>query len=321
MKKFIIVITAVVLVAFVWFFFYSKPAVSPATTENEGQKTETKNEAPNPITTGTGRVVFAVTDAAIGLEEYSSIILSISEIRLQSAAKGWITVSEDKKQFDLLALKRSGLNALLADVTVDAGNYNQIRLSVDKITVIEKDGATSEAKLPSKDLRILGKLAVLDGKISSVLFDFLADKSLHMTGAGQRIFAPVIKLETRNNVNVAINGNLVQFSEGAVSTDTTVGMNESGAFETGTGLDPKATLDVIGDTIRLISPGDSGAGITITAKGAVDKSVGEGYLTSALSVKMVTREAKKAWLVTGLKGLDIKNIYIDAATGSVMAVE
>jgi len=52
-----------------------------------------------------GRVVFAVTDAAAGLENIDGIIVTTKEVRVQSAAKGWVTVSEETKSFDLLKLK------------------------------------------------------------------------------------------------------------------------------------------------------------------------------------------------------------------------
>src|SRR3989338_8312075 len=91
-----------------------------------------------PITTGTpkdqpvamGRVVFSVTDAAVSLDGLEAILLSVTEVRVHSATKGWITVSEENKQFDLLALKSSGSLALLADAHIDSGVYDQIRLSV-----------------------------------------------------------------------------------------------------------------------------------------------------------------------------------------------
>ena len=168
---------------------------------------------------------------------------------------------------------------------------------------------------------MVGTLVVNDGQTSSASFDFLADKSLHQTGSGQLIFAPVIKVETRNNVGVTLTSNLVTFTEGAVNTNLTFGMDESGQTTVGGGVDAKASLDVVGDTIHIVSKGEADAGVKITAKGAVDKAVGEGYLTNALSVKTVTREGKKVWLVIGLKGLDIKNIYIDVTTGNVVAVE
>ena len=269
-----------------------------------------------------GRVVFAVTDAAAGLENIDGIIVTTKEVRVQSAAKGWVTVSEETKSFDLLKLKESGSFALLTEANLEAGEYNQVRLSVSKVEVIEKSsGKISLAKLPSGDLKLVGKLVVEAGNESSVVLDFLADKSLHTTGQGSYIFAPVITLETKSNAEISIGGGLVSIGGGKTDTNITIGMNESGEVGINVAIDAGANLEIVGDAIRVMAKGESEAAVSITAKGAIDAAVGGEYLDSAISVKMITREGKKTWLVTGLKGLEITNIYVDASTGVVVRVE
>ena len=269
-----------------------------------------------------GNAVFAVTDAASSLENVESVIITVGELRVHSASRGWITVSENTKQFDLMKLKNSNVLALLSEAKLETGNYEQIRLMVTKTTVIEKtSGKTFDAKIPSGDLKLVGGLAIEEGKNSTVLFDFLLDKSLHVTGDGKYVFAPVIKLETKTEAEVKITDGLVEIKGGKIKTSTELGMNEEGEMKAGLSLDAKAALEIVGGAIRVKAKGENDSGISITAKAAIDATINEGHLDSAISVKMVTREGTKAWLVTGLKGIEITNVYINSSTGAVMLVE
>ena len=81
-----------------------------------------------------GRMVIALTDAA-SLENVSSVFLTINEVRVHSATKGWISASEEAQQFDLLRLKETGNLTLLADASLPAGAYDQIRLTVKEVRV------------------------------------------------------------------------------------------------------------------------------------------------------------------------------------------
>src|SRR3989338_7730567 len=121
-----------------------------------------------------GRVVFAVTDAAASLENLTSVTMSVNKVEVQSASKGWVTVSDKAYDFDLLKLKKSGALELLADVKLDADIYNQIRLNISKVVVV-KAGQSLEAKLPSSELKIVGRVVVEADSTSTAVLDFLLD--------------------------------------------------------------------------------------------------------------------------------------------------
>lgn len=176
-----------------------------------------------------GRAVFSVTDDATGsLHGATAIAMTVDKVEVHSAAEGWATVSTASKVYDLLVLKQSGAAMLLADVKLDAGTYEQVRLRISKVMVTTAEG-TKEAKLPSETLKIVGRFTVRADETSSVLLDFLADKSLHITGKGEFILAPVVKLETRTDAEVAVAANgTVTVAGGEVETRKTVGMDEEG---------------------------------------------------------------------------------------------
>jgi hypothetical protein len=114
----------------------------------------------------------------------------------------WITIPiTGENPFDLLLLDKENMEALLGDSQVVAGKYTQIRMTVEEVTVIfegdteeELDDIEKIAKLPSGKLKFIQPFEVIDGGTTIILIDFLADKSLTITGKGDVIFKPVIKL-------------------------------------------------------------------------------------------------------------------------------
>jgi hypothetical protein len=179
-----------------------------------------------------GRVVFSVTDAAADMGAVSKITLKISKVEVHSAADGWVTVSTTPRTYSLLELNARNEFELLADVNVKANTYDQARLTTDGVSIQTTDGATHTAKLPSGVLKINTELAVRAGETSSMSFDFIANKSLHITGNGQYIFAPVIKAETKSNTNVEVNTNgIVEISGGRTDEVSNVGMDIDGSVK------------------------------------------------------------------------------------------
>lgn len=180
-----------------------------------------------------GKAVFSVTDAAADMGTISKIEMTVSGLEVHSEANGWVTIPTGAKTYSLLELDEKNESRLLAEADLQLGTYDQIRLQVDSIVVTAKDGAKEEAKLPSGEIKINTNLVVKAEGTSSVNFDFLADKSLHTTGSGDYIYAPVVKTETRSDslVTVGTNGT-VEISGGNVDDTETVGMDVDGTIKT-----------------------------------------------------------------------------------------
>jgi len=206
---------------------------------------------------GQGRVVFAVTDAAASLDNLTSVTMSVSKVEVQSSANSWVTVSSQPYNFDLLKLKKSGALELLADVKLNAGTYNQIRLNVSKVVVV-KSGQSFEAKLPSGELKIVGRVVVEADSTSSAVLDFLLDKSLHLSGNGTYVFAPVVKLTTQSQTTAQVAANrVVTIGRGRVDADLSVGMNEKGETKENFEIGASAKVEVgIGGSISVVAKSD-----------------------------------------------------------------
>lgn len=208
-----------------------------------------------------GRVLFAVSDTAVPLDTVRSILLTVNEVQVHSATRGWVTVSVTPRQYDLIQLRDAAtVSELFADVRLDVGMYQQVRLVVDNVIVVTKDGVSHLAVLPSRELKFAGNLVVAKGENSFVNFDFLADKSLHLTGSGTYIFAPVVAVEMRSSVDtVQIIPDPATFRHGRVTAaggradlSITLGMDEKGTLKANYRIDPSARLEIEGNVIQVL---------------------------------------------------------------------
>ncbi len=192
-----------------------------------------------------GRAVFTITDAATELTGVTAVNLTVDKVEVHSATEDWVTVSTATKQYDLLQLKATNSAALLADVNLAAGTYEQVRLHISKVMVIA-NGKTTEAKLPSTTLKIVGNLTIVGGQTSTASLDFMVDKSLHLAN-GTYILAPVVRLLTTKGADVSVSSTgKVEVSGGKVESDETVGMDEKGEVKEDFELDDDLEIDAKG---------------------------------------------------------------------------
>jgi len=198
-----------------------------------------------------GRVVFAVTDDTAELETISAVNLTVDRVQIHSSAKGWVIITEKDVVCDLLELKATGAAKLLADVQLEEGSYDQIRLDVKNVAVVDAKGQ-SEAKLPSDVLTINANAEVTADKTSSVVIDFKAAESLHVTGKGEYVMFPVLKVETRNEVAASINAaENVVISGGKVTEQTNAGMDINGDIKINLKIPANAVIKIEGNLIKI----------------------------------------------------------------------
>ena len=196
---------------------------------------------------GTGRAVFMMSDPSADMGAVTSMKVTVDSVQAHSAASGWATVSSSSQTYDLLALKASGDQVLLADAQLKEGSYDQVRLLISKVVVTDAQG-DHDAKLPSSELKIVGNLVVNANTTSTVEFDFVASESLHMTGNGKYILTPVVQFETREKANVSIeSNNRVKINGGNMVSSAKHGMDLDGNVGTGRMVPADANLSIESD--------------------------------------------------------------------------
>ncbi len=242
-----IVIVVILLIAIVLigiYFYYS----------NDGYQVSYLEESTSSLN---GRVVFAITDAAADLDSVSKVMITVDEVSAHSTTEGWTAVSSSSKTYDLIELKNNGEFAVIADEEIKVGSYDQLRLDISRVLVVDSNGE-HEAKLPSSELKINSNLNVNENSTATATFDFIVDESLHITGNGKYILAPVVKVETRDNAEVQLKGNnRVEIKEGDIKTNVKVGMDVDGNVGTGLNIPSNVEIDLGSDGVISIGRGKS----------------------------------------------------------------
>lgn len=271
----------------------------------------------------TGRVVVFLTDMGVSLDSIESIRMTVDEIAVAKGKGGWVAMVSSPREMDLMTLYRTSSLAVMADVNLEEGTYDRVRMKISKVTVVEKGsgGLAHEAKLPSGTMTFIGNLAVQRGKSSSMVVDVLAARALHKTGNGLFIFFPVMKVAMQSGVAVRGSGSGVYTTGGKSDFDATLGMDETGAMRSGFEFASGTEFEFLGDVIRVIPHGEKAMTGTITAEAAVTAAVKSGYMDTAVSVQASVRAGKSVWRVFGLKKFLPATVYVDAETGIVTGKE
>ena len=183
--------------------------------------TPTTPTTPTQAVTGTLEVY--VTDAR-SREEVTGIIVTVSEVQVHKAlaeqeqqqsgtgnqtqeqeqqqtqqGEGeWISITIDDaaRTFNLLDIE--GIEQHLGQIETEAVKYTQVRLVVETVQVeFNNSGNLEDARIPSKELKIVHPFNIVKGETTALVIDFDADKMITITGTGDIIVKPVVKLTTK----------------------------------------------------------------------------------------------------------------------------
>ncbi|MFC2032324.1 DUF4382 domain-containing protein [Chloroflexota bacterium] len=202
-----------------------------------------------PTQAATGTLEVYVTDAR-SREEVTSIMVTVSEVQVHKAlaeqeqeqeqqqsgtgnqtqeqeqqqqqtqqGEGeWVSVNitDDARTFDLLDIE--GIEQYLGQIEVEEAKYTQVRLVVDAVQVeFSNSGNLEDARIPSKELKIVHPFNIVKGETTALVIDFDADKMVNVTGSGDIIVKPVVKLTTKQGKSQGQKDNVKQ----AVSLEDT----------------------------------------------------------------------------------------------------
>lgn len=160
-----------------------------------------------------GTLQIMVTDAPPE-EEVTSIMVTVESVEVHKAAAeqeqeqqesadnstneeaGWLPLSilAGNETFDLLQIQ--GIEEVLAVTELEPGKYTQIRMTIGNVQVRLGDGELQDVILPSGKLKFVRPFDIVENQTTALLFDFDAEKSVNVTGSGQIIVKPVVKLST-----------------------------------------------------------------------------------------------------------------------------
>jgi heat shock protein HslJ len=181
----------------------------------------------SPVQADYGTLKLYVTDKR-SREEVTSILVTVSEVQVhkalaeeeqeqqqsttgnqtrkqeqeqQQTQRGqgeWISVNIDEtaRTFDLFDIE--GIEQYLGQIEIEAVKYTQVRLVIETVQVaFNSSGSLEDARIPSKELKIVHPFNIVRGETTALVIDFDADKMVTLTGSGEIIVKPVVKLTVR----------------------------------------------------------------------------------------------------------------------------
>jgi hypothetical protein len=132
--------------------------------------------------------------------DYDEVNVEIIGVRVHQGGadslSGWHDIAVDTTLVNLLDYT-DGNFAVLADSTLPAGHYTQVRLMLGEGNTVVVDGEIHDLMVPSggqSGLKLNHPFDIEDGETYAVTLDFDADRSVHRTGNGQYRLRPVIHL-------------------------------------------------------------------------------------------------------------------------------
>jgi hypothetical protein len=156
------------------------------------------DDATTAPTSGTGFIKINLIDAPGDYQQVNVEVIRVEVHRADEADSnsGWSVVSEDTTTVDLLTLTDGNL-AVLADSTLAAGTYTQVRLILSENNTVMVDSMLHDLEIPSSQntgLKLNHPFTINDGAMYEFTLDFDADRSIHRTGNGQYKMKPVIRI-------------------------------------------------------------------------------------------------------------------------------
>ena len=199
-----------------------------------------------------GMLLVTAADKAVDINNIYSINVTITKIEiLPNGSESWQVLSDKTQTINLIELSNNKEISLLSETNITKGLYTHLKLTVSQVLVDNK-GLTDYAKLPSNELKLIGNILVEGSKTTIAKLDFIAAESLHSTGLGELIMAPVIKLDIINNADTEITENKVNIKKGKTKESKKYGMDENGNIALNYSISKEAVLRTNGRQIVRI---------------------------------------------------------------------
>jgi hypothetical protein len=161
--------------------------------------------------TANGRIMMYVVDDPADYDAVTIVVASVeAHVAGTDTISGWITLNQEAGVYDLLEL-RNGVSAVLADTTLAAGHYTQIRLIIGSGSTVTVDGIEYPLEIPSgmqTGLKLNHEFTIEPDVTYELTLDFDAEKSIHLTGGGTYQMNPVIRIQA-NALSGSISGTVV----------------------------------------------------------------------------------------------------------------
>jgi hypothetical protein len=173
----------------------AEPAGSPDAGADSEPRQQSELEQGLDLEGISGNLRLYLTDAPADLDE---VWVEVSKVEVSMGTEedeAWVTITEDPLIVDLLTLQDS-VTTVLGDAALEPGAYQQLRFVLADAWAVEA-GETRPLTIPSgtqTGIKINLDVEIEADAVYAVVLDFDARESIHETGNGMLMMAPVIKV-------------------------------------------------------------------------------------------------------------------------------
>ena len=199
------------------------------------------------------------------------LIFGVAEgtIKVHNINGNWVTLTSEPMQFNLL--QSSSKQQVMTFNSIPPGRYDKIMIDLEKIEIITPD-KTYNAIILNNELIIDTNIIVDRNKKSLVELNLDLANSLYMTTEGEMVFAPVIDIKSKKDVDVqevsaislnSINSNTdvltynqkqYKIKNGTLVESKSVGMNLDGKIKKDFVLNRNVKLSMNNNRIEIVKP-------------------------------------------------------------------
>lgn len=175
----------------------------------------------NPSLQQNGSLKLYLVDSPSSLD---SVIISVKRVEVHKAGNdstsGWHVINNTTRSFNLLDL-RNGASAVLGDTVLSPGQYTQIRLILNNNNYVKENDSKHNLKIPSgiqTGIKLNHEFTIEPGNLYELILDFNVDKSINITGNGNYMMKPVIRVMPKITSGTVSGRVLPLDAQAAVST-------------------------------------------------------------------------------------------------------
>jgi hypothetical protein len=147
--------------------------------------------------TGQGQLKITMVDAPADYDQINIVVDRVEVHRSGSDSNsGWFVINNNSATYNLLTL-RNGASVILGNNSLDAGSYTQIRLIIGTGSNIVVNGVVYPLEIPSGEqtgIKLNHAFVIESGVLYELILDFNAEHSIVLTGNGQYMLKPVIRV-------------------------------------------------------------------------------------------------------------------------------
>ncbi len=151
---------------------------------------------PSSTSSTSAHLKISMVDSPADFDSVNIVVTRVEVHMAGDSTSNWMIVNSVPHTYNLLDL-RNGASVVIGDTMLAAGHYTQIRLIIGEGSNVVVNGISYPITIPSgmqTGIKLNHEFDLTAGNLYELILDFNAERSIHVTGNGQYMMNPVIRV-------------------------------------------------------------------------------------------------------------------------------